>query len=399
VLRVVSKRPACDDPFRFHSVNLLDRYIFKSVLGTCAATIGLFAFVLLLGNAVRDLLTPFSTGQIGGALVLELLFLLVLAVTPFALPMGILTGVLLTLGRLSADSEITAMRATGLSLARVARPIFVFGVLATVAALWTNFEAMPYGRVTYERKFKEAVRKNPLSFIREKTFIRDFKGVVVYIGEVRGAVLRDVWIWELDAERRVKRLVRAESGRLDFDETTNALVPTFTLAKVEERNPEKPEDFSKAPRLASFEKAEDVRIPLDRYFGRDSVRVKLDWMTYDELDRERARLAAKIAEPGKEKELARERLKLDLVVHDKFNLAVAAFSFALIGVPLGIRVSRRETSANLGVALALVLGFYFLTVMVKWLDRHPEYHPDLLLWAPNVIFIALGVQLFRGIER
>ena len=74
-------------------------------------------------------------------------------------------------------------------------------------------------------------------------------------------------------------------------------------------------------------------------------------------------------------------------------------AFALIGVPLGIRVSRRETSANLGLAVGLALGYYVLTVMVGWLDRHPEYHPDVLLWLPNVIFLSLGVWLFRRIEK
>ena len=62
-------------------------------------------------------------------------------------------------------------------------------------------------------------------------------------------------------------------------------------------------------------------------------------------------------------------------------------------------VSRRETSANLGLALVLVLGYYFLTVMIKWLDRHPEYRPDLLLWVPNLLFLALGIWLFRRIEK
>ena len=60
---------------------------------------------------------------------------------------------------------------------------------------------------------------------------------------------------------------------------------------------------------------------------------------------------------------------------------------------------RRETSANLGLALVLVLGFYLLTVVVKWLDRRPEFRPDLLLWLPNVLFIGLGVWLFTRIDR
>lgn len=51
------------------------------------------------------------------------------------------------------------------------------------------------------------------------------------------------------------------------------------------------------------------------------------------------------------------------------------------------------------MAVGLALGYYVLTVMVGWLDRHPEYHPDVLLWLPNVIFLSLGVWLFRRIEK
>src|SRR5690606_5579994 len=106
-----------------------DRYLFKSVLGSCLAAVGLFAFVLILGNAIRDLLTYVLAGQIPLTVFAELLLLLVPYVISYALPMGMLTGVLLTLGRLSADSEITAMRAAGLSVWRIARPVVLLGVL------------------------------------------------------------------------------------------------------------------------------------------------------------------------------------------------------------------------------------------------------------------------------
>jgi hypothetical protein len=114
-------------------VNLLDRYIFKSVLGSCLAAVGLFAFVLMLGNALRDLLGYLLAGQITPATFAWLIVLLIPFVISYALPMGMLTGVLLTLGRLSADSEITAMRAAGLSLARIARPVILLGALGAAA--------------------------------------------------------------------------------------------------------------------------------------------------------------------------------------------------------------------------------------------------------------------------
>ena len=91
-------------------------------------------------------------------------------------------------------------------------------------------------------------------------------------------------------------------------------------------------------------------------------------------------------------------MKIAMTIQEKFTTAFAVLSFTLVGLPLGIAVSRRETSANLGVAVALALGYYFLTVMIGWLDHHPEYHPDYLLWLPNLVFVWLGCWLFRRLR-
>lgn len=379
-------------------MNLLDRHIFKSVLASCAGAVGLFAFVLMLGNLVRDLLPYLLSGQLQAATFARLVWLLLPAMAIYALPMGMLTGVLLTLGRLSADSEITAMRAAGLSLARIARPVLILGALGSALGLYINFESMPHARVQYHKELDAVVRANPLSFIVPKTFNRDFKGYVVYVGDKQGGVMRDFWLWRLDDERRVTQLVRAEFGRFDYDERTNELILTLTRAQVEERDAKQPENFSESPLVGSFDKSEPQRLPLERLFGRRD-RQKLQWLTYTELRTEEARVAAQPFTPQEAKDHARAIMKVKLTVQEKFNTALAVLSFALIGVPLGIRVSRRETSANLGLAVLLTLAYYMLTVMVSWLDRHPEYHPDLLLWLPNVIFLTLGVWLFLRIER
>lgn len=394
-------RAVCDERAALPHVrlNLLDRHIFTSVLFTCAAAVGLFAFVVLLPNIVRELLGPLLAGQFGFDTFARLVGLLLPFAVSYALPMGVLTGVLLTLGRMSADSEITAMRSAGIGVTRLARPVFVLGAVCAAAAFYVNFESMPWARQQYYREFAAAVRANPLRIIVPKTFIRDFSGTVLFVGEREGPILRDIWIWELDDQQRVKRLVRAEAGRLDYEESTNSLIPTLVRARVEERNQENPEDFTKSPKAASVDRAEGVRISLDRYFGRNLERMKDDWLTYPALRERQAKLNAMTPAPDKVVEHARDKMKLSLILHDRLTLAFAVFSFALIGVPLGIKVSRRETSANLGIALGLVLTFYFLTVAIKWLDRRPELRPDLLLWLPNVLFIGLAVWLFTRIDR
>jgi lipopolysaccharide export system permease protein len=151
--------------------------------------------------------------------------------------------------------------------------------------------------------------------------------------------------------------------------------------------------------VASFEKFEDVRISLDRYLGQNLVKMKPEWLTYGALRAEQARHAASTPPPEKRSAHAREQMQFSLIVQEKFNLSLAVFSFALLGVPLGIKVSRRETSANLGLALLLVLGFYILTATVKSLDKKPQLRPDLLIWLPNLLCIGLGLWLFRRVER
>ncbi|KXU35052.1 hypothetical protein AXK12_00115 [Cephaloticoccus capnophilus] len=364
------------------------------MLGACLAAVGLFGFVLLLGNAIRDLLGGVLAGQLPALVFLKLLVLLVPYVAAYALPMGILTGVLLTLGRLSADSEITAMRAAGISVWRLSRAIFALGLLGSGLGLYLNFEAMPRARTRYQHELAETVRANPLRFIIPRTFIRDFPGFVVYVGEKEGAQLRDFWLWELDAQQRVHRIVHAENGQFDFDEEGNALLLSLHHVQVESRDRANPEDFSKPPLVGTFERTEQVRLPLDSIFARRSVRQKLKWLSYSELRRRAAEISQNATPEG-----LRQKMELRLVIQEKQQNALAILSFALIGIPLGIRISRRETSANLGIAVALSLGYYFLTVAINWLDRSPELRPDLLLWLPNLLCLGLAALLFRRIGQ
>ena len=380
-------------------MNLLDRHIFRNILATSAMAVGLFAFILMTGNVIRDLIGPLLSGQLQVATFLRLVLLLLPFVISYALPLGMLTGVLLTLGRLSSDSEITAMRAAGLSLPRIARPALLLGACGVLLGLRVNFESMPWARVQYHREFAAAVRANPLSFIVPKNFIREFPGYVVYVGSKQGADIRDIWIWSLDSERRVVRFIRAESGKVDYDEGANELIVTLAHATTEERDRKAPDDFSQSFKVGTAQEVDPFHLSLSRFFGAGTVHQKLQWMTYGELLAEKQRVETLPVAAGGEKQHERDVMKVSLTIQDKLTMALSIFSFALIGVPLGIRVSRRETSANLGIAVALALSYYFLTVMVQWLDRHPEYRPDLLLWLPNLIFLWVGVTLLRRIDR
>ncbi len=378
-------------------MNLLQRRIFTSVLWACVVAVGLFSFVLIVGNAVKDLLGYVVAGQLRPEMFVELVLLLVPFVATYALPIGVLTGVLLVLGRMSAENEVTAMRAAGLSLPWIARPILLLAAFGVLAGVAVNFQFMPWARVVYHEELAGAVRANPLSFIVPRTFIRDFPGKVLYVSERRGRTVRDFWLWELDRQGRVRTFIRAGSGSFDFDEEKSELVLKLTAAHVEVRDQKDPEDFSTPRPTMSFEQT-TVRLSLERLFGRMVFRPKLAWYSFPSLLGEWRRLAEPVP-PAEQRERSLERMKLQMVIEDKFTTAFAVFTFALVGVPLGIKVSRRETSANLGVALVLALAYYFLTIVIGWLQERPDLRPDLLLWVPNLLFLGAGLWMFWRVDR
>ncbi|MDF3058574.1 MAG: permease [Rariglobus sp.] len=372
-------------------MNLLQRHIFASVFFSCLVAAGIFSFVLIVGNALKDLLGYLLAGQLTVETFIKLTVLLVPYVGVHALPVGMLTGVLLVLGRMSAQQEITAMRAAGLGLGYLAKPILLIAVAGVVVSLGLNFYYMPQARTLYRKTVNEAVRQNPLSMIVEKTFIREFPGVVIYAGEKKGGELADVWFWRLDKEKRVTEFLRARTGRVDYDEENNvmkvALLDTFS----DRRNPKNPENFANTDTQVSMGEVA-VDIPMGNLFGARGTSRKLGLLTFDELWNRRKQL-------GLENAPLAERMKVSVALNEKAAGSLTILAFALLAIPLGIKVSRKETTANLGVALLLTLLYYFLNVMVSWLDRSPALRPDLWLWLPPVLFIGLGVWLFRRVER
>lgn len=216
-------------------MGLLQRHLLASVATACAAAVGLFGFVLIAGQALRDLLGYVVAGQLEPATAARLLGLLVPFVAVYALPIGLLTGVLLVLGRMSSQHEITAMRAAGLSLRYIARPVWWIAWVGVVLSLALNFEIMPRAQTEYRVTLVEAVRQNPLNFIVPKTFVRDFDGFVVYVNERKGSELKDFWLWKLDAQKRVTGLVRARRATIALREADDRLVLTLFEASAETR--------------------------------------------------------------------------------------------------------------------------------------------------------------------
>ncbi len=388
-------------------MTLLHRHMLKEILLAVLMAAGGFLFIMVAANLLKGPLALVLDGRLPWPTFFELTFLLIPGVAPYVMPIGILTGVLLVLGRMSAQNEITAMRAAGMSLRRIAAPIVAIGLAGTALAVFVNFQYAPWANDRTKAILEGAVRDNPINFIAEKTPVSDFKDHLIYADKRDGDTLSGVWIWRrekapkgaLGAERE---LIRADHARLTHetgdpdDPDDDLLVLNLRGAAVERREPAAPGE----PDALAMGGAEEatLRFPLGKLL-KDSggYSKKLRWHTFTELMALREK-GYRLKPGASAKERFADRIEVQLQIQTNLASAFGILSLTLLAIPLGIRVSRSETFVNFGVALALALSYYLLTVVVSWI-QNPALRPDLLVWLPNLLIQAVAIKLFLKAEK
>ena len=380
-------------------MRLLDRHVLTETAVAGGAATGAFVFVLVAGNILTQVSSAIASGRVSGWEGLELVGLLIPGVLPYALPLGLLTGVLIAFGRMSSQQELTAMKASGRSLGRIARPaLLLAGGLALLSA-WLNLEVAPSANTEYRRLLLGSAKDNPASVIVPGKLNRQFPGMVIRAAERDGEVLRDFWLWSVDERGRLTQTVHAREARLAPSlnrKGEGILRVELTDARLEKRQPgdetfASPSSFIQA-RTTSLEFAASGVFKDGENFQR-----KLRWLTTSELldAMDKGWQVAPNA-TRKEKEQGQMLAATQLMAH--LASAFSVFSLAFLAVPLAVRVGRSETFVNAAIALGVALTYYLLTSMAAYV-KDPDLRPDLLIWLPNVVVVGLAWTLLRRASR
>jgi lipopolysaccharide export system permease protein len=356
--------------------------LLRQVLATLLMTVVVFTFVLLLGNVIRDILPLLVNRQASLATVAEAVGLLIPFVWPFVLPMALLTATLLVFGRFSADQELTAARASGISLVSLIRPILLLSLALCLFSAWANLDLAPRCRVAFNELRARVGLKLAMGLLPEERYVKDFAGYIFYVERNRANQLRGVWVYLLDKDNRVMTTIRAPRGRISENKAEQKIVLQLfnIVAAVRQGN-----DW--VPGGASEEWTQEFDFKPGETKGR---KTKISDMTFAELEEERRMCE----ETG-----IQDPTPILVQMHMRVAFSFACFGFTLVGIPLGIRVHRRETNIGVALALVLVMAYYSFIVLGQALAARPEFYPHLIMWAPNFLFQIVGALLLWRANR
>jgi lipopolysaccharide export system permease protein len=366
-------------------MKILSRYVLKEFVVNLALALCVSLFVLLAGKVFKELLTVMIARHLGW----EVLAGFVACAAPFmlmyCLPLAVMTASVMTFSKMSAENEVLAAQASGISVWRFATPVVLLGCLAGCVALYSNSELSPRGLATAQRLVRDALldklENDPTVLFETDRDIKDIPDIILRVGDKDRATgtLKDIRLLVMEGGN-IRYRYSVESASVQVVRDKMKIVVTLRNLSGDEI----------APRLRPGIRAEEVELDfeLERYLGRSGRSAKWTDKTLWEL-----------AALRDGQESARARSEISMEMHMRVTLAFACIVFVMVGVPLGIKTHRRETSVGVLVGLVVTMVYFALIIAAQSLKSRPEYHPVWILWTPSVLGEAFGIWLFVRLAR
>ena len=362
------------------SMRILDRYIGREVVSNSLLGLAVFSFVFFVPQLVRLM----SLIVQHAATLRETATLLICSLTPvlvFTLPMSMLVGVLIGLGRLAADSEIVAMNTTGINLRRLLLPIGAIALAAMALTLCTTAWLAPLSLRTLT-SLEDQLRVSQASVsIQPRVFDERFPHIVLYVQDVGASGTRwtNVFLAQSDSAADSKVTV-AKDAIVIGDFRQDRLTLQFSDAATHVYDADNSAHYE-----VQTSAVESANLPLANPATAANSTRKI-------TDRER-NLGELLSVSGSGSRDARVEF------HQRLALPIACLFFALLGVPMAVHPRRGGRAGGFVVAILLICVYYIFFVTGVHYAQNGVLSPALGVWMANIVTFAVAVILLRRLEQ
>ncbi|HSQ23985.1 MAG TPA: LptF/LptG family permease, partial [Pyrinomonadaceae bacterium] len=367
------------------SRRLIERYVLRTIFPYGLAALVLLTAILFVQQTGRYFESVFH-GVMPAGFVYSLALSLLPAVLVFTIPMAVLCGTIIGLGRMSSDSELVAMRAAGVSTWRTLWPALAIGLIATAATCYLNLKEAPRAQRTLRSVVVRSALYKLDSPVEPRTFTSDFPGYVIYVRDgdkIHGQWGR-VFIQTQEADHSTN-LITARAGRIDSSAEKSELVLQDAM-KTKIPAPDARDQSYVVERL------DLLRIVFNT--GRAGLLARLQRPEGNPDEMGMADLRRRAEETtGAEQRDAR------IIFHKRIALAISPFVFSFFGAALGLRMRRGSRGFGVLVSLLILLVYYLATLAGDQLARAGTVPPVLGAWFSTGLALAVGVLILLSRQR
>ena len=377
-------------------MKIFSRYILNEVVQHAAIGVSLFTFVIFMRDLGR-LLEIVVRGSAPLPSVAELFFLTLPVACTITIPMGLLVGILIGLSRLAADSEVTAMRASGLGAWMFVRIIAVFAVATWLVAMANSIWIAPMSSAALARLQNKLISSQASFEIQPRVFYEEFKNTVLYVQDVRSGSNASQWrgVFLADVtDPSAPKITLARSGVIVSDDP-NSIHMHLSHGSQQEVQPQNPSEYQ----ISTFAEA-DLPMALPAPDEAKQELVPVGEMSTAELWQRGNHPEINTGKPRKPGDTPEVRARWYLVeFHRRLALPTSCLVLALVGIPLGLSSKKGGKSMGFVLTIGLVFFYYFISLTGISLGRGGRIPPWSGVWAANVLFCIAGIFLLHRLER
>jgi len=358
---------------------IISRYIFKEIAFPFIIILFVLTFVLLMGRILQTMDLMVNKG-ISMLVIFKLIAFLLPSFLLFTIPIALLISILIGMGRLSSDNEITVLRSSGISLMQLYYPVALASLIAFLFTLVISHFLVPQSNFATKRLLFDIAQQNASVGIKEKVFNADFKGIILYAESIPidGNYMEGVFVSD-------NRLVNEPNTTVARKAFLVSDPDSFTVKLRLENG----SIHTVSPDFKNYRKIDfqtyDINLDLSSAIASVSEDAK------SSTDMTMRELLSKMKKPGLDEAAIRE---LAIEVHKKFSIPLSCIFFALLALPLGIKSHRAVKSRGFAIGVIIVSLFYLLRIGGEALVETGKLTPEVGVWTPNVIFAVLGIYLF-----
>jgi lipopolysaccharide export system permease protein len=352
-------------------------YIWKEILPIFFIGLMTFTIILLMDKIFKLIELIVNRGGNVTNILMLLLYIAPSFLT-FTIPTAVLLGILLTFGRLSGDSEVTAFKASGISLYQLYMPIAIFSVSAYLITSFLVFYGLPWGNRGFLSTLYLIAQSKPDLEVKERIFNDSFKGLVVYVDKVpvQGKKMEGILIYDERDKENVSTIFAQEGFLISSPRSQEVVLKLLngTLHRFE-------------PRANAYQKMQfnsyDLKIELRKTIADIERKFKEHEMSVDEIKKKIEKMRAQGQDTTPE----------EVEVHKRYAIPFACIVFGLIGVPLGIQPRRSGKSYGFVFSILILLAYYISLIAFEILAVRRVVPAFLAGWSPTFMFGGLGVYL------